>query len=290
MDAAAIHEEGLGTLVTFNPIAVRSDETLDELAERLRSSGYHHWPVVDDGRRLLGIVSDSDVVRHYAARLAAQELRSGGSGGEMNEVYAEDVMSTRVINIDMRATKVQALERMLDHEIHSLPVVDRDLLVGIVTSTDFLREFSEGNLPGHRDPVSRRMTKTLETVESDATLDVARMELMVAGMHYLPVTMGECPLGVISQRMLRASKCRHMLERTLSTDGQAAEPTITDLVKSAPTIKPGERLAKAASLMVEYSVQAIAVVSQGSKLFGVISEDEILRTALKELRKGDNEY
>ena len=282
MNASVTTGDELGMLVTYNPIAVCVDETLEQLANRVQGSGFHHWPVVDDNRRLIGIVSESDIVRHYAARRAAADVLAG-QGGELNPVLAEDIMSPRVISTEMHATRSEVLDRMVTHAIHSLPVVDSGQLVGIVTSTDILREFSTGELCENREPVSRRMTKTEDWVDAAATLDEARMELVASGLPYLPVTKGECPLGVISQRMLRTAKCHQMLEDALCAGQSESSERILSLVQSAPTIKPGERLTKAAALMVDYKVQAIAVVSQGSKLFGVISEDEILRAALAEI-------
>ena len=41
-----------------------------------------------------------------------------------------------------------------------LPVVDGDRLVGLVSSRDFLREFSYGEMPGSREPVSSLLTAT----------------------------------------------------------------------------------------------------------------------------------
>ena len=281
MNASLTTGDELGMLVTYNPIAVRVDETLEQLADRIRTSGFHHWPVVDDSRRLIGIVSEADIVRHYAARCAAADVLAGQGGAALNPVLAEEIMSPRVFCIEMHATRAEVLDRMVRHEIHSLPVVDNGHLVGIVTSTDILREFSTGELCDNREPVSRRMTKTEDWVDAAATLDEARMELVASGLSYLPVTKGECPLGVISQRMLRTAKCHQMLQDALDEQATPGSDRILSLVQSAPTIKPGERLTKAAALMVDYSVQAIAVVSQGSKLFGVISEDEILRAALE---------
>ncbi len=274
-----MNDDSLGTLITFNPCAVRADESVEDLAVRMEQSGYHHWPVVDDERRLVGVVSDGDITRDMAAQRAAEDAQQAGRLPARST--AADIMSPRVVAVDIVSSREHTLERLLEHEIHSLPVLDGEELVGIVTSTDFLRELSQGELPGHRDPVSRHMTKTSESVEADADFDAAKMEIVATGLRYLPVMKGDCPLGVISNRMLRKAKCRQLLADVLHGKGKAdVSPRVVDLVKTAPTVKPGDRLATAAGLMVDYSVQAVAVVNQGHKLLGVISEDDILRAAL----------
>lgn len=278
----------LGTLVTFNPLAVRGDETLSDLAIRLEQSGFHHWPVVDEQRRLIGIVSDADIARNVAARRAAENAfhEAGTSEPELVPVTALDIMSQRVVHIDIQATPQQALKQLVVNDVQSLPVVEEQRLVGIVTSTDFLRELSLDELPAGRDPVSRHMTKTNEPIEVAESLEQARLELMSAGVRYLPVTKAECPLGVISQRMLRKAKCRQMLQESLH-DRSPDSITLMHLVKSAPNIKPGDRLAKAAALMVDAGVRAVAVVNQARSLLGVISEDDILRAVLRACEGAD---
>ncbi|MCA9270615.1 MAG: CBS domain-containing protein, partial [Planctomycetales bacterium] len=142
----------LGTLVTYNPSSVAADLTVDELALRLEACGFHHWPVVDGDHRVVGVVSDADVTRCLAARSAAADAETGGSRAA-DERRVKDIMSQRVVAIDLHSTRSEALAAILRHEVHSLPVVDDGVLVGILTSTDFLRELWEGEIAGHRDPV-----------------------------------------------------------------------------------------------------------------------------------------
>ena len=80
------------------------------------------------------------------------------------------------------------------------------------------------------------------------------------------------------------AKCRQLLEESLAAESPRSETRVLELVKTAPTVKPGDRLAQAAALMVQHSVQAVAVVNQASKLLGVLSEDEILSAALAGLQ------
>jgi len=264
-----MNEKGLGTLVTFNPVSVRADMLLEELAARLESTGFHHWPVIDERRRLIGIVSDDDVSRNLAARRAAQQALCGSnaSTSALPAVTSADIMSPRVLSVPMSATPFEALEVLLDHGIHSVPVVDEQRqLVGIVTSTDFLREFPLYAASALRAPVVRQMIKTEESLEADLGLDEARERLVASGLYYIAVTKGECPLGVVSQRMLRKAKCRQLLEVCRHGQAAAAGLRLIDLVKTAPTLKPGDRLARAAALMVEHQVQAVVVVNQGRKL------------------------
>ncbi|HMK53418.1 MAG TPA: CBS domain-containing protein [Methanobacteriaceae archaeon] len=54
----------------------------------------------------------------------------------LKDLKVEDVMTDGVITVEPKEDVVFAFEKLMTHRISSLPVVDGDLLVGIVTATD----------------------------------------------------------------------------------------------------------------------------------------------------------
>jgi CBS domain-containing protein len=54
----------------------------------------------------------------------------------LEKLKVKDVMSTKVISVPPSEDVVFAFEKLMKHRISSLPVVDGDKLVGIVTATD----------------------------------------------------------------------------------------------------------------------------------------------------------
>jgi CBS domain-containing protein len=275
-----MNEAGLGTLVTFNPAAVHFEAPLDDLAQRLFDNGFHHWPVVDGARRVVGIISDADIARHFSA-LAAARMTSERTASPTYSVLARDIMSPRVATIELTASWRTALAMLIEQDVHSLPVVDDGVLVGIVTSFDFLREFSQGQLSNYRDSVAAIMTKTAETIECSDDLETARAAMLTSGHTHLAVVKGECPLGVVSRRTLHKARCAQLVREAMPTSGSVKPVVVRDLVRTAPTVKPGDRVATAAQLLVDFGVQAVAVVNQTHRLLGVLSEDELLRAMLK---------
>jgi CBS domain-containing protein len=275
-----MNDLGLGTLVTFNPSSVQLDTPLAELAQRLLDCGFHHWPVVDRDRRVVGIISDVDVTRHFSASASAHALDRAANVSPLRDAVALDIMSSRVATIDLSTPWRDALATLVEQQVHSLPVVDDGVLVGIVTSSDFLREFSQGELPGSRDPVAAAMTKTTETIEADADLELARSLMLASGQTHLVVVKGECPLGVISRRMLHKARCAQLVREAMGSSTIEQATYARQLVRTAPTVKPGDRLATAAQLMVDFGVQAVAVVNQAHRMLGVVSDDDLLRAML----------
>ena len=116
-------------VMTVNVAAVEADTTVHTVAEVLSARAISAVPVVDRHNRVLGIVSEADVLRHRF------------TGG-----LAADIMSRPVVTVhpdQPAATAAQMIER---HAIKRLPVVD-DLgrLVGIVSRADLVEVYARGD-------------------------------------------------------------------------------------------------------------------------------------------------
>jgi acetoin utilization protein AcuB len=97
-----------------------------------RERRIRHIPVVKD-ERLVGIISDRDL------RDASPPLGDPERVSTMKEIRLEDVMTQKVITTHPENTIVHAVREMYERQIESLPVVDEEKLLGIVTSSDVMR-------------------------------------------------------------------------------------------------------------------------------------------------------
>jgi len=281
---------GLGNLITYNPWAVAADTSLLDLARLLREHHFHHWPVVNCERQLVGVLSHIDIIQALQARSLA--LTTIGLARESEseddctagETTAGDIMMPRVVTIAPTGSPRDALRLLLDHHIHSLPVVEAGKLVGIVTSSDFLRELSYGELAGGREPVSTHLQTTTEPVEPDATLEEALLSMHLAGTQYIAVAKDGFPLGVISRREIATAQCRLEARAAEWSEYLGEGPTtLSELVHRSPTLRPAQKLSEAAALLVERQLCAAPVVNQANRLLGIISEDDLLRAILGQL-------
>ena len=105
-------------------ITVRANEPVTEAHVEMESGDIRHLPVVDDRGRLVGLLSDRDLLRTAAAKRTPR---------------ISEIMSRQVVKVGPDAPGHQAAALMLEHKIGSVAVVDEHgELVGIVTQTDFL--------------------------------------------------------------------------------------------------------------------------------------------------------
>lgn len=106
----------------------------------------HHLPVVD-GDRLVGIVTLSDLRSVFpldTPTLSAHEVRD-----MLNKISAEDIMTTAVITVTPETAVAEAARLMMEHRVSSLPVVERNRLLGIITEHDMYRAIAAGLVPLH---------------------------------------------------------------------------------------------------------------------------------------------
>ncbi|MBA2117788.1 CBS domain-containing protein [Bremerella alba] len=264
---------GLETLVTYNPISVHEDVTLDELLERLYSTGFHHWPVVDDQQHIIGMISDQDIVRaateRHIANAPQDECRKN------YKVRVSNFMKRHVQMIDDSASPLDALSRIIEQGIHCLPVTKAGALWGMVTTTDFIRELAYSSHVVRDVAIQEVYDADPELVEIDTPIEEVRKLFIAGGLSYVLVIQGDCPLGVITARDLRRHCCRQMA-RTLF-DGKLGETcTAIDLLKTTSCLQRTSDLGSAATTMYEQQINAVMVCPRGEEYFGVITEEQIL--------------
>jgi CBS domain-containing protein len=108
-------------------VTARPNDTVADVDFEMRLAGIRHIPIVDHRNRLIGIVSDRDILRALARA-------KGGS------VSMRTVMTTGVVTVKTTTPADEAADEMLANKIGGLPVLDDDdQLVGVVTESDFVR-------------------------------------------------------------------------------------------------------------------------------------------------------
>lgn len=121
-------EEPISTIMSREVIYSSIEESLVDLLEKMVVYGVGIIPVVGSDGRVLGVVSERDIVENLA------EKKVG--------VRISEVMSSAVVTVARSSTIKRAAETMLRYGYRRLPVVEGEEVVGVVTTLDIIRLYS----------------------------------------------------------------------------------------------------------------------------------------------------
>ncbi len=108
----------------------------------------------------------------------------------MDDIFVARVMSPDVDTVAPDTLVEEAAERMLAEDNGSVVVAEDDQLVGILTTTDFVRIVAERK-PKDETPVSAYMSTDVVTVDPQDSINDAADVMLENGFHHLPVVAEE---------------------------------------------------------------------------------------------------
>jgi len=104
----------------------------------------------------------------------------------------------RIVTIDCEATVGEAIAKMVQHNIGSLPVVDGDKLIGIFSERDVLRVIHNRGEGFARLPVCDLMTRDPVTCHLEDDVEAVMGLMSDRRIAKVPVTTGNELVGVVS--------------------------------------------------------------------------------------------
>lgn len=210
-------------IMTERVVTIWEDAPLSRAEQRMAEFRYSALPVVDRAFRLVGIVSLVDLLRH----------RDDPDAATVADVMTRDVLHMApTANVAVLAHRLRAYG-----ELRVMPIVDRGVLVGVVTRSDLLRRRTAG---------SRVLRSVRRAVRSDRpAIDMAAAAPRGAGR-----------IGGRDPAMLRV---RDVM-------------TADDLV----TVGPATPVDRAAEVILTFRFTAVPVVDIDDRVVGVLSEADLM--------------
>jgi CBS domain-containing protein len=134
-------------VMSTHVIAARQRAPYKELAAMLRNQRVSAFPVIDDDNKVIGVVSETDLLTKEALEgtvprtlqsMTRQRVRS-----QVNGVTAADLMTKPAVTIGPDEPVAHAARLMYNQRVKRLPVINDDgVLIGIVTRSDVLSVYS----------------------------------------------------------------------------------------------------------------------------------------------------
>lgn len=296
---------------------VHADSPLTDVVELLLDKDFTAVPVTDEQGKVIGMVSDSDLLTRggMAVTISLKRATDPEFVRELHQSLespgrkVSEVMTREIVTVGPEVHLGQAARLMVERHLKRLPVVDENgKLVGILGRLDVLNTIAAVHLPqwhpeahpvGAQATVADVMTREAPTVRASATIEEI-FELLVSSSHKRVVVIDDQRhvVGIIADsdlisRVSRESwpgvveslRARIPISRISGETrkhlqklrGKSVEALMTRDVISVHEKMP---VASALALSAEKRVKRLPVVNEKNELVGIVGRTEMMRALL----------
>jgi CBS domain-containing protein len=169
----AVKTSKVGEVMTSEVIGARRETPFKDVAQLLARHRISGLPVVDADDKVLGVISETDLIRRQAVqaeqgprgrrlRLPSLRRKARVAAAKARAVTAGQLMSTPAITVHPEQGVADAARVMERHHIERLPVVDEeDRLIGIATRRDLLRVFLRTDEEIRQEIIDKVLTRAM---------------------------------------------------------------------------------------------------------------------------------
>ncbi|RAG86817.1 inosine-5'-monophosphate dehydrogenase [Streptacidiphilus pinicola] len=189
-------------VMTHQVATVRRDAPFKAVAELLAERDVSAVPVVDDAHRVVGVVSEGDLLRKESGQPDPEGhtpslWMSPSNRKRARAENAEGLMSHTVFSARPEWSVVEAARMMDRHHVKRLPVVDEtDRLVGIVSRSDLLRVFLRDDRAIRGEIISEVLQRVMliepATVSVEVKDGVVSLQGQLERKSLIPITERLC--------------------------------------------------------------------------------------------------
>ena len=109
-------------------VTIRDNAGIDAAAKALRDGKFGALPAVDSAGKMVGILSERDIIRIVG------ELGAKGLSLRVQDIMTKSIRTSRSSN-----TIEEVMEQMARFNIRHVPIVDEEKLVGLISQTDVIK-------------------------------------------------------------------------------------------------------------------------------------------------------
>lgn len=286
---------------------IQPDTPLATAVALLLDKVYRALPVIDDERRVVGIITAGDLLKHMRlpaittqTKLAREEVIGALQRMRAADQRVADVMTPDPVTIQPQNTVSQAVQIMVERDVKRLPVVDEaGRLLGMVSRVNVLRALAEPPvgeskqmaLPaGPVHSVADIMMRSVPTVTANASLaevveDLVRYErrrvVVVDEQRHVVGLITDGDLIARATQFERPGIVQTIMERVplASAESRSLQERTAADVMSQPviTVSAGSSLLDALQLLLQHNIKRLPVVDDEGRLVGLVGRAGVLR-------------
>lgn len=298
-------------------VTVTPEDPVTHVVELLLDKDFTAIPVIDAERRVIGMISDTDLLTRggMAVGISLKRAADPEFVRELHHALEDpkrrvgEVMTHEAITVAPDASLAEAARVMVTRRLKRLPVVDAEgHLVGILARLDILNTIAAVHIPewhtearatGEGATVADVMTRDVPTVHASA--GVAELfELLVSSTHKRVVVLDERRrvVGIIAdsdlvsrvapesrpgiiQMLVARVPLGKTSEETRKHLARLHGQTAADMMtREVVTVRPEMPVASALALSAEKRTKRMPVVDTEGTLVGIVGRAEMMRALL----------
>jgi CBS-domain-containing membrane protein len=154
-------------VMTTEVVTVDPHASVKHATELLDMHSVTALPVVDDRGRLVGVLSEADVLRETLLPDRSRHEIPSPVSGRTVPLRVQDVMTTLPMSVGADADLADAAALLVDTQVKSLPVVEHGRIVGVVSRSDVIAVLAR------RDPlIEAEIDDLLRSAEVECFVEV----------------------------------------------------------------------------------------------------------------------
>ena len=127
----------VGERMTHPAVTISDDTSVDRALRVMRESKVRRLPVLDKHGKLVGIVSEKDLL--YASPSPATTLSAQEAAYLLSRLTVRQVMAKELVTVAEDTPLEEAARIMADNRVGGVPVVRDGQVIGIITETDIFK-------------------------------------------------------------------------------------------------------------------------------------------------------
>ncbi len=246
------------SIMSKNPVFVKDDEFMTKARQLIRDSHFRSLPVIDDARKVTGIITEEDVLR----------ITSTKSNVTVKGFTRDCPIVTPLCDIR------DAARTMANVKMGGLPVVrssqDRELL-GMISMVDIFRNIDLDKIPNKE--VREIMTSKVKAFSPKDPVSKIWANILELGYSGFPVIKSKKEVvGMITRQDIIKAGC--------ARSGKEAPPVEKIMSTHVYSVTPEDTIKEAALMMMKHDVGRLPVEKNG-KLAGIVDRYDLTEAVIR---------
>lgn len=255
----------VGEIMTDEPVSINGGEFVTRARQLMRDHLLRSLVVVDEENRLVGMLSDKDILRVTSTR---SNVTVGGYASQSPTVTPDmDVMKAAKLMVQSRQNRVPVVKSTTDRTV-----------IGVLSNVDILRNVEvPKNVPKALQAVMTKKVKTCSPEDKVGTVWGHMLETDYTGIPVVSKK-GE-PIGMITRRdIIKSGAVRSGVEDERPT--RPNDSPKVEKIMSTPTytLSEADSIQNAIKMIIHYDVGRVTIVNEKDKVSGIVDRQDLLES------------